>query len=121
MVYVSSTYHDRAGDIALKRRQPDLSRHLSAEARARLPNPIKAIWKVAQVKPGTINMGNGDPHHTLYPVTEMNFVVPSVREQDPVQTWRAGTGEQQIISSHKDEALRVEPQNRHGLTAPVRG
>lgn len=59
MVYVAPSYYDRAGDIPSKRRQPDLSRHLSAEARARLPNPIKAIWKVAQVKPGTINMGNG--------------------------------------------------------------
>ena len=59
MVYVAPSYYDRAGDLASKRRQPDLSRHLSAEARARLPNPIKSIWKVAQVKPGTINMGNG--------------------------------------------------------------
>ena len=59
MVYVVPSYYDRAGDLASKRRQPDLSRHLSAEARARLPNPIKSIWKVAQVKPGTINMGNG--------------------------------------------------------------
>ena len=59
MVYVAPSYYDRAGDLSSKRRQPDLSRHLSAEARARLPNPIKAIWKVAQVKPGTINMGNG--------------------------------------------------------------
>lgn len=59
MVYVPPSYDDRAGAISSKRRQPDLSRHLSAEARARLPNPIKSIWKVAQVKPGTINMGNG--------------------------------------------------------------
>lgn len=59
MVYVASSYHDRASAVPLKRRQPDLSRHLSAEARARLPNPIKSIWKAAQVKPGTINMGNG--------------------------------------------------------------
>lgn len=49
--------HDRS-DVP-KKRQTDLFRHLSAEARVRLPNPIKTIWKVAQVKPGTINMGNG--------------------------------------------------------------
>lgn len=44
----------------------------------------------------------GDPHHTLYPICEMNFVVPSIHEKDPVQAWRAGTGEQQIISSYRD-------------------
>lgn len=60
MVFIPSTpSYDRAGALPSKSRQPDLSRHLSAEARARLPNPIKAIWKAAQVKPGTINMGNG--------------------------------------------------------------
>jgi len=46
-------------DTGLKRSHVDLYRHLSLEARARLPNPIKSIWKAAQVKPGTINMGNG--------------------------------------------------------------
>ncbi|KIJ62494.1 hypothetical protein HYDPIDRAFT_114625 [Hydnomerulius pinastri MD-312] len=103
MVYIPPSHTDRAAEVGLKRRQPDLSRHLSAEARARLPNPIKSIWKAAQVKPGTINMGNGDPHHTLYPVSEMNFIVPSIDEHDPVQAWREGTGEQQIIASYKDE------------------
>ncbi|KAL4064656.1 pyridoxal phosphate-dependent transferase [Scleroderma yunnanense] len=101
MVYINPPY-DRS-EVGLKRRQTDLSRHLSAEARARLPNPIKTIWKVAQVKPGTINMGNGDPHHTLYPVCEMNFVVPSIDDVNPVQAWKDGTGEQQIIASYKDE------------------
>ncbi|KAG6332903.1 hypothetical protein ID866_6190 [Astraeus odoratus] len=101
MVYIPAT-HERT-DVGLKKRQVDLSAHLSAEARARLPNPIKSIWKAAQVKPGTINMGNGDPHHTLYPVCEMNFVVPSVDEANPVQAWRTGVGEQQIIASYKDE------------------
>jgi len=57
MVYIH-TPRDRS-EAGPKKRQTDLSRHLSAEARVRLPNPIKAIWKVAQVKPGTINMGNG--------------------------------------------------------------
>lgn len=103
MVYIHPT-HERIDAISnLKKRQLDLSRHLSVEAKARLPNPIKAIWKAAQVKPGTINMGNGDPHHTLYPVCEMNFVVPSISEADPVQAWKAGTGDQQIIASYKDE------------------
>ncbi|KAI6094740.1 hypothetical protein EDD16DRAFT_804887 [Pisolithus croceorrhizus] len=83
MVYIHPT-HERIDPInTLKKRQLDLSRHLSVEAKARLPNPIKAIWKAAQVKPGTINMGNGDPHHTLYPVCEMNFVVPSINESRP--------------------------------------
>jgi aromatic amino acid aminotransferase I len=122
MVYVAPSYYDRAGDLASKRRQPDLSRHLSAEARARLPNPIKSIWKVAQVKPGTINMGNGDPHHTLYPVSEMNFVVPSIHEQDPVQAWRAGTGEQQNITSYRDKscALSLRTAMAYGAGAGLK-
>ncbi|KAG1857004.1 pyridoxal phosphate-dependent transferase [Suillus subalutaceus] len=92
-----------AVDVGLKRSHVDYYRHLSSEARSRLPNPIKSIWKAAQVKTGTINMGNGDPHHTLYPICEMNFVVPSIEEHDPVQSWRSGTGEQNIIASYKDD------------------
>ncbi|KAG1880859.1 pyridoxal phosphate-dependent transferase [Suillus subluteus] len=92
-----------AADVGLKRGHVDYYRHLSSEARSRLPNPIKSIWKAAQVKTGTINMGNGDPHHTLYPICEMNFVVPSIEEHDPVQSWRSGTGEQNIIASYKDD------------------
>jgi aromatic amino acid aminotransferase I len=37
----------------------DLSHHLSAEARDRTPNPMKAIWKVAQAHPGAISLANG--------------------------------------------------------------
>lgn len=58
MVFIASA--TSTVDTCLKKRSHvDLSRHLSLEARARLPNPIKSIWKAAQVKPGTINMGNG--------------------------------------------------------------
>lgn len=37
----------------------DLSHHLSTEARERTPNPMKAIWKVAQSRPGAISLANG--------------------------------------------------------------
>ncbi|KAH7920997.1 PLP-dependent transferase [Leucogyrophana mollusca] len=118
MVFIPSpTVERHVTEAGLKR--PDLSRHLSREARARLPNPIKSIWKVAQVKPGTINMGNGDPHHTLYPISEMNFVVPSIDDADPVQAWRTGTGGQQVISSFKDEpcALSLRTAFAYGAGA----
>jgi hypothetical protein len=60
MVFLPSTTPAiSAADAGLKRNRLDYSRHLSAEARVRLPNPIKSIWKAAQVKAGTINMGNG--------------------------------------------------------------
>lgn len=60
MVFIpSTTSATSAVDTGIKRSHVDFSRHLSLEARARLPNPIKSIWKAAQVKPGTINMGNG--------------------------------------------------------------
>jgi len=64
----------------------------------------------------------GDPHHTLYPVCEMNFVVPSIDEADPVQVWRAGTGEQQIIASYKDEpcALSLRTALAYGAGAGLK-
>jgi aromatic amino acid aminotransferase I len=33
----------------------------------------------------------------------MNFVVPSIDEHDPVQSWRSSTGEQNVIASYKDD------------------
>lgn len=52
----------------------------------------------------------------------MNFVVPSIREQDPVQAWRTGSGEQQIISSHKDEpcALSLRTAMAYGAGAGLK-
>ncbi|EIN07053.1 L-tyrosine:2-oxoglutarate aminotransferase [Punctularia strigosozonata HHB-11173 SS5] len=82
---------------------PDLSHHLSIEARARLPNPMKAIWKVAQGKPGAISLANGDPHHSLYPIHKMEFEIPSIASEDPVRAWRAGTGGSQIIGASRDD------------------
>jgi len=33
----------------------------------------------------------------------MNFVVPSIDEHDPVQSWTSGTGEESVIASYKDD------------------
>jgi hypothetical protein len=38
---------------------PDLSHHLSLEARDRTPNPMKALWKVAQSRPHAVSLANG--------------------------------------------------------------
>ncbi|EIW74179.1 L-tyrosine:2-oxoglutarate aminotransferase [Coniophora puteana RWD-64-598 SS2] len=83
-------------------RKVDLAHHLSTEARIRQPNPIKSVWKAAQIRPGIINMGNGDPHHTLYPIASMNFIVPSLDGDHPVEAWRMGTSKTLVLSSHKD-------------------
>ncbi|EGN97547.1 hypothetical protein SERLA73DRAFT_92692 [Serpula lacrymans var. lacrymans S7.3] len=85
----------------------DLSHHLSRETRARQPNPIKTIWKIAQTKVGTINMGNGDPHNTLYPISKIDFVVPSLDQPNPVQAWKEGNSKTDIISSYKDESCAL--------------
>jgi hypothetical protein len=37
----------------------DLSHHLSTEARDRVANPMKALWKVAQSRPHAISLANG--------------------------------------------------------------
>ena len=41
--------------------KPDLSHHLSSEARARRPNPMKILWMLlaAQNKPGVVSLANG--------------------------------------------------------------
>lgn len=38
----------------------DLSHHLSAEARMRKPNPMKAIWKLTRRKPNMVSLANGE-------------------------------------------------------------
>lgn len=52
----------------------------------------------------------------------MNFVVPSIDEHDPVQSWRSGTGEQNIISSYKDEpcALSLRTAFAYGAGAGLK-
>lgn len=52
----------------------------------------------------------------------MNFVVPSVHEQDPVQAWRAGTGSRQVVSSHKDVpcALSLRTAMAYGAGAGLK-
>ncbi|KAH7921371.1 PLP-dependent transferase [Leucogyrophana mollusca] len=104
---------------------PDLSHHLSGEARERLPNPMKVIWRRVNSS-GRIdvaNMANGDPHHSLYPFKQLMFEVPSVAEEpDPVPAWRTGNCPTQFFHSYKDEpcalSLRNAFQYTHGAGLP---
>lgn len=97
-----------------------LERHLSEEALLRLDNPMKAIWKKAYGIPNMISLANGtniisckaakwthfpkgDPHHSLYPISQIDFVVPSLASDNPVNDWRAGEDQLKILSSHKDK------------------
>ncbi|KDQ61059.1 hypothetical protein JAAARDRAFT_55779 [Jaapia argillacea MUCL 33604] len=97
----------------------ELAHHLSCETQARLPNPMKSIWKLSLGRPECINMGNGDPHHTLYPVSEISFKVPAVTNNDPVQAWRNGTGETQVLHAYKDEpsVISLRSALRYGAGA----
>ncbi|KAH7911421.1 pyridoxal phosphate-dependent transferase [Hygrophoropsis aurantiaca] len=104
---------------------PDLSHHLSKEARERLPNPMKDIWRrvVSSGRLDVANMANGDPHYSLFPFKQLVFEVPSVTEaQDPVAEWRAGTCPTQSFRSYKDEdcalSLRNAFQYTHGAGLP---
>ncbi|KZT27300.1 PLP-dependent transferase [Neolentinus lepideus HHB14362 ss-1] len=101
---------------------PDLSHHLSSETRSRIPNPMKAIWRLAQRTPGVINMANGDPHHTLYPISEIAFKVPSISHADPVSAWRTDESSTQTFISSKDEScalsLREALQYGSGVGLP---
>ncbi|KAH7889596.1 pyridoxal phosphate-dependent transferase [Phlebopus sp. FC_14] len=105
--------------------RPDLTHHLSQEAKDRLPNPMKDIWQLVAEsgQPDLANMANGDPHHSLYPFRQLMFEVPSVKEStDPVIAWRNGTCPTQLIHSHKDEScaltLRNAFQYTHGAGLP---
>ncbi|KAF9246413.1 pyridoxal phosphate-dependent transferase [Melanogaster broomeanus] len=103
----------------------DLSHHLSQEARERLPNPMKDLWRLVATcgKTDLANMGNGDPHHSLYPFRQIMFEVPSVtKKPDPVPAWRQGACPTQILHSYKDEpctlTLRNAFQYTHGAGVP---
>ena len=39
----------------------DLLHHLSPEAKARVANPMKAIWKLIQERPDVVMLANGAP------------------------------------------------------------
>ncbi|KZS88352.1 aminotransferase variant 1 [Sistotremastrum niveocremeum HHB9708] len=79
----------------------DLSHHLSVETKARLANPMKTIWRLAQgkLKAGAITLANGDPHPSLFPLSRVDFHIPDVSVDDPVEAWRHGDYQEQILST----------------------
>lgn len=52
--------------VASPAQPPDLSHHLSEETRARKPNAMKALWRVAQRKPDMLSLGTGKHHDSLF-------------------------------------------------------
>ncbi|EKM55107.1 uncharacterized protein PHACADRAFT_28172 [Phanerochaete carnosa HHB-10118-sp] len=86
----------------------DLSHHLSEETRCRRPNAMKALWRVANRKPGMLSLGTGDPHYSLFPMKKVQFEVASTSEclDDPVATWTGADGSDartQWFSCSRDE------------------
>ncbi|CCM00523.1 uncharacterized protein FIBRA_02557 [Fibroporia radiculosa] len=96
--------------------QIDLSHHLSIEARARKPNPMKAIARLARRKPNMVSLANGDPHSSLYPIRRISYQVASVAEKDPVGTWRrAGpAARSQTIASDRVLPVKSAMQYTNG-------
>ncbi|KLO10424.1 PLP-dependent transferase [Schizopora paradoxa] len=64
---------------------------------------MKAIWKKAYGIPNVISLANGDPHHSLYPISQIDFTVPSLSSDNPVGDWRTGVDQSKILSSYKDK------------------
>ncbi|KAL5529333.1 hypothetical protein ACEPAG_5318 [Sanghuangporus baumii] len=87
-----------------------LEHHLSNEARNRLENPMKAIYKFSQGRMGVISFANGDPHPSLYPISQIDFKVPRLNRGDPVKSWLTDTSSGiipdssiQTLSSYRDQ------------------
>ncbi|GJE96938.1 PLP-dependent aminotransferase family protein [Phanerochaete sordida] len=68
---------------------------------------MKALWRVANRKPGMLSLGTGDPHFSLFPMKKVQFEVASASSDldDPVATWTdAGSdAPTQWFSSSRDE------------------
>ncbi|KAH9928518.1 L-tyrosine:2-oxoglutarate aminotransferase [Epithele typhae] len=87
----------------------DLSHHLSTEARRRKPNPMKAIWKLTRGRPNMVSLANGDPHYSLYPIRKIEYEVASVKEEDPVGSWRQGLGSPSLTITSSTSKSCVVP------------
>jgi len=89
----------------------DLSHHLSDETKRRKPNAMKAMWRLAQRKPNMISLANGDPHHSLYPIKNVQYEVASAAEdlEDPVARWtQAGSSTPtQLFTSSRDDPCNL--------------
>lgn len=61
----------------------------------------------------------GDPHHTLYPISQIDFQIPSVAGDNPVDEWRSSTSAYQTLTSYKDEscALSLRSALQYGAGA----
>ncbi|EJD05708.1 L-tyrosine:2-oxoglutarate aminotransferase, partial [Fomitiporia mediterranea MF3/22] len=100
--------------------------HLSNEAHKRLENPMKAIWKLAQTRENMLSLANGDPHPSLYPISQIDFKVPTLQTGDPVQSWTAAATSGSIpndavqtLSSYRDQpcAIRLQSALQYGAGA----
>ncbi|PCH37798.1 L-tyrosine:2-oxoglutarate aminotransferase [Wolfiporia cocos MD-104 SS10] len=96
----------------------DLSHHLSNEAKLRLPNPMKEIWRLARRKPNMVSLANGDPHSSLYPIKGLQFEVASLEEEDPVAAWRTAgpSAPSQILKSSRDDPCILPVQTAFQYT-----
>lgn len=124
--------------------QVDLSHHLSEETQKRLANPMKHIMKMTAEREGMLSLANGmprlfmrscllrpllkigNPHHSLYPISQIDFHVPKIDSDNPLDDWRATPSDvspvSQQFTSFKDRdcslSLRVALQYSDGAGTP---
>ncbi|EMD37939.1 hypothetical protein CERSUDRAFT_152554 [Gelatoporia subvermispora B] len=99
----------------------DLSHHLSSEAKARIANPMKSIWKLIQQRPDVVMLANGasmadtpsgDPHPSLYPLRKVEFELASTTHGDPVRTWTSlGPAAPSVLLSSSTSSPSALPLN----------
>ncbi|TDL25006.1 PLP-dependent transferase [Rickenella mellea] len=80
---------------------------------------MKAVWKLALRTPNIISLANGDPHNSLYPISQIDFKVPAVNTENPCSEWKSGDGPTQTFTSYKDKdcALSLQVALQYGAGA----
>ncbi|KII89201.1 hypothetical protein PLICRDRAFT_109024 [Plicaturopsis crispa FD-325 SS-3] len=127
---MTNTIHDSNGKITNGTRSlPDLSRHLSSEARAMSPNPMKEAMRQALAHKNAataVSLANGDPHYSLYPFNKIEWFIPRITESepDPFPAWRtdAGVETQTLTTSNDPKRTAANPyaipiKNAFGYTS----
>ena len=66
-----------------------------------------------ELKLPNVLYGTGDPHHSLYPIAQIDFKIPALDTDNPVRDWASGDYNESscTISSFKDEPCALSLQH----------
>ncbi|KIJ26428.1 hypothetical protein M422DRAFT_212501 [Sphaerobolus stellatus SS14] len=112
------------GNVELQAGLPDLSHHLSQEARDRLPNTMKVFLRTVEDASQLVSLANGDPHPTLYPISQIDYHIPDLTSLDSLSSWLDHSGATRKLSAFNGTGecaldLAVAMQYSTGLGLPV--